>query len=78
MESHKRTIYKTLTWRVVATTTTVASIYYMTGDWSMALSSGLLANAFKTVFYYAHERAWNKSDVGRKLHPHIVSALPQE
>ncbi|MCK5721336.1 MAG: DUF2061 domain-containing protein, partial [Gammaproteobacteria bacterium] len=31
-----------------------------------ALGSGLLANALKTIFYYAHERIWNKSDFGRQ------------
>ena len=66
MDSHKRTIIKTITWRIIATSTTVAVIYIWTGDLSVALGSGLVANAFKTIFYYAHERVWNKSDFGRK------------
>lgn len=65
MESHKRTILKTITWRLIATLTTVLTIYFWTADWSIALGSGLLANALKTILYYIHERAWNLTDFGR-------------
>ena len=65
MDTHKRTIVKTITWRIIATLTTVLTIYLWTKDWSLALGSGLIANAFKTIFYYIHERAWNLSDYGR-------------
>ncbi|MCP3686253.1 MAG: DUF2061 domain-containing protein [bacterium] len=67
METHKRTIYKTITWRIIATSTTVLTIFFISGSWSLAVGSGLTANAFKTAFYYAHERAWNKSDLGRNI-----------
>ncbi|MCK5475145.1 MAG: DUF2061 domain-containing protein [Candidatus Pacebacteria bacterium] len=67
MDSHKRTIVKTITWRIIATLTTVIVIYFWIGDLAAALGSGLLANALKTIFYYAHERIWNKSDFGRQI-----------
>ena len=67
MDTHKRTIVKTITWRIIATLTTVIVIYLWIGDLSAALGSGLLANALKTIFYYTHERAWNKSDFGRQI-----------
>ena len=67
MDSHKRTIIKTITWRIIATLTTVAVIYIWTGDLSTALGSGLVANALKTIFYYAHEKVWNKSDFGMEI-----------
>ena len=66
MDTHKRTIVKTITWRIIATLTTVIVIYLWIGDLAAALGSGLLANALKTIFYYAHERIWNKSDFGRQ------------
>ncbi|MCK5176312.1 MAG: DUF2061 domain-containing protein [Candidatus Aenigmarchaeota archaeon] len=65
MDTHKRTIVKTITWRIIATLTTVLTIYFWTNDWSLALGSGLVANALKTIFYYIHERAWNLTDFGR-------------
>ncbi len=66
MDTHKRTIIKTITWRIIATLTTVIVIYLWTGDLSVALGSGLVANAFKTIFYYIHERMWNLTDFGRQ------------
>ncbi|MEA2097482.1 MAG: DUF2061 domain-containing protein [Patescibacteria group bacterium] len=67
MDTHKRTIIKTITWRIIATLTTVITIYIWTGDMSVAFGAGLVANAFKTIFYYIHERVWNKSNFGREI-----------
>ena len=65
MDTHKRTIFKSITWRITATATTVLTIYFWTGSWSYALGSGLVANALKTIFYYIHERVWNTTNYGR-------------
>ena len=65
MDTHKRTIFKSITWRIIATSTTILTIYAWTGKWSTSLASGLIANGLKTIFYYIHERVWNKSDFGR-------------
>ena len=67
MDTHKRTIIKTITWRIIATLTTVIIIYLWTDNWSIALGSGLVANALKTIFYYIHERIWNRTDFGRQV-----------
>ena len=65
MDTHKRTIFKTITWRIIATVTTILTIYFWTNSWSVSLGSGLIANALKTLFYYIHERVWNLTDFGR-------------
>jgi uncharacterized membrane protein len=65
MDLHKRTLVKTITWRIIATVTTVLTIYFWSGNWKLSIGSGLVANAFKTIFYYIHERAWNLSNFGR-------------
>jgi len=67
--AHKRTISKTITWRVIATVTTVLTVYLWSGDLSFSLASGLVANAMKTIFYYIHERVWNLMDFGRLIGP---------
>lgn len=67
MESHLRTLFKTITWRIIATTTTVLTIYFWTKSWTLSLGAGLVANAFKTIFYYIHERIWNLTNYGRKI-----------
>ena len=65
MDLHKRTIVKTITWRIIATVTTIIVIYFWTGSWTASFGAGIVANILKTVFYYIHERLWNKTDFGR-------------
>ena len=57
-ESHLRSIMKGLTWRVVATTTTIAIAYLITGRVDLALQIGAVEVVAKLFFYYLHERAW--------------------
>jgi adenylylsulfate kinase len=65
MDTHKRTVVKTITWRIIAVLTTVLVIYAWTKNWTISLASGLIANAMKTIFYYIHERVWNLTDFER-------------
>lgn len=57
-ESHLRSILKGLTWRILATATTVIIAYFITGDVSSALAIGGIEFAGKLLLYYFHERAW--------------------
>ena len=57
MESAKRTLVKTITWRIIALTTTIVVVYLYSGDIHESLVVGIGANALKMVFYYIHERA---------------------
>ena len=58
-EHRKRSLMKTITWRAIATTTTMALVFLSTGELTLTLSIGALDVIFKLIFYYAHERAWN-------------------
>ncbi len=66
MESHKRTIMKTIIWRVIATATTLLVSYIWLGEWSSAFALAITANVIKALFYYVHERAWNRIQWGRR------------
>lgn len=66
MDSHKRTIVKTLTWRVVATTVTMLVSYIWLGEWGSAVALALTANVIKSLLYYLHERGWNRVGFGRR------------
>jgi uncharacterized membrane protein len=57
-ESHFRSIMKGVTWRVIATGTTVSIAYFITGEVHQALKIGGLEVAAKIMIYYLHERAW--------------------
>ena len=64
MDSHKRTIVKTMTWRVVATTVTMLVSYVWLGEWGSAVALAITANAIKSLLYYLHERGWNRVGFG--------------
>ena len=57
-ESHARTLLKTFSWRILATTTTVVIAYLVFGDVSNALKVGGIEFFAKMIIYYMHERAW--------------------
>lgn len=57
-ESHIRSILKGVTWRIIATSTTVAIAWWMTGEIDTALKIGSIEFVGKVFIYYLHERAW--------------------
>ncbi len=66
IESHKRSIVKTITWRVIATATTMLVAYIWLGEWTTSIALAIMANGIKAVLYYIHERVWNRTDFGRR------------
>jgi uncharacterized membrane protein len=69
MEQHRRTIVKTITWRLIALTTTIAVVYAYSGDAKGSLVIGISANFLKMLLYYGHERIWNRIKFGRVKPP---------
>ncbi|MFC1708614.1 DUF2061 domain-containing protein [Candidatus Omnitrophota bacterium] len=69
MEHPKRTLVKTITWRIIALVTTIAVVYIYSGDVHESLVVGIGANFLKMFFYYIHERVWNRVDFGRVKSP---------
>ena len=65
VETHRRTLAKALTWRLIAVVTTASIAWAVTGSPRLAASIGLLDCAFKLALYYAHERLWNRVKFGR-------------
>ncbi len=64
-ESRLRSVLKTISWRIIATTTTVSIAYIVFGDISNALKVGGIEFFAKMLIYYLHERAWQKIPLGR-------------
>lgn len=65
-ETNKRSIVKGISWRVVATTTTVIIVYIFFGRLDLAIAAGMIETVLKVGLYWAHERAWFKVSWGRK------------
>ena len=57
-ESHVRSILKALSWRFVATFTTIIIAWVFTGEIDTALKVGAVEFLLKFLIYYLHERAW--------------------
>ena len=55
----KRTIVKTLTWRVTASLTTFVIAWVLTGDLLIGATIGSIEAIAKLFLYYFHERIWN-------------------
>ncbi len=60
VESYKKTLIKTLIWRVIATSITIFSGWIISGNWKFGLAVGGLDTILKTVGYFGFERLWNK------------------
>jgi len=65
METHVRSIAKAVSWRIVATLTTMLLVFIFTGNLVASGGVGLTELLSKTVIYYFHERAWNTTGFGR-------------
>jgi uncharacterized membrane protein len=64
-ENIKRSILKTISWRVVGTLDTVVISYLITGTLALAFSIGAVELITKMVLYFFHERAWNNIKWGK-------------
>lgn len=60
MEKRRRSIAKTITFRIIATITTFVLVLIFTRNIALASSIGLLDLISKLIIYYAHERVWGK------------------
>ena len=58
-DSIKRSIEKSVTWRITATLTTILIAYFIIGDVSTAMAIGGIEFFAKMLIYFLHERAWN-------------------
>ena len=65
-DTNKRSIVKGISWRVVATTTTIAIVYFFFDRLDLAIAAGMIETVLKVGLYWVHERAWFKVRWGRK------------
>ena len=58
VETKKRTMAKTITWRITASLTTFLIAWILTGDILVGASIGSIEAIAKIFLYYFHERIW--------------------
>jgi uncharacterized membrane protein len=64
LESRKRHIAKTFTWRLIGTIDTMILAWVISGDPLIGLKIGFAEVVTKMFLYYLHERAWYKLNYG--------------
>lgn len=77
-----RSVLKAISWRVIATATTVAIVFSLTHRLQLELFerlklsgvAGVADIILKLILYYFHERVWGLSRLGTREHP--LSSLP--
>ncbi len=72
-EIKSRSVIKTLSWRIIATGTTVILVLIMTGRMDIAFTVGGFEVFLKMLFYFFHERGWDKIRWGKhEIKPFVV------
>jgi len=66
MASKKRSLAKSITWRLIAIFVTFAVGFVMTNSLEFAASLSLVSNLINFMLYYIHERVWLKINWGRR------------
>ncbi len=65
-ETNLRSIAKGVSWRVVATTTTIIIVYLFFGRLDLAIAAGLIETVLKVALYWGHEKIWQRIHWGKK------------
>jgi uncharacterized membrane protein len=61
-----RTVLKTLSWRIIGSTSTFLISYIVTGQLFIATGIAIAQMIVNTVLYYIHEIFWNKVSWGKE------------
>jgi len=64
-DNPKRSIAKSVSWRIIGTLDTIFISWVVTGTLKVALSIGVIELVTKMVLYFFHERIWNTINWGR-------------
>ena len=64
-EKIKRSLAKTISWRIIGTLDTLLLSWIITGEASLAFTIASVEFASKMILYFFHERAWNNIKWGK-------------
>ena len=70
IDHHRTSLRKTASYYLVHIVVASAVAYMVTGNWMQALTLSLLEPTVQMVFFYLHEKFWER----RAKHPHALAA----
>lgn len=65
MDTHTRSVFKGITWRIVGTLDTMVLVFLFSGRVSLAALVGTTEAFTKIILFWVHERAWQRIHWGR-------------
>ena len=65
IDSNRRSLAKTLTWRITGSASTFTIAYMVTGSFGISWLVAVIQMCVNTVLYWLHERAWARVLWGR-------------
>lgn len=74
MDTKKRSLTKSITWRVIGVILLGLISYMITGNWKEMTIITVLFHSIRVILYYYHERIWEGISWGRLKHP--LAELP--
>ena len=73
-DTHKRSIIKSITWRIAGIIVLAIVSWFVTYNWQAMALITLFFHGIHFFLYYFHERIWESISWGRAKHP--LSELP--
>lgn len=64
-DTYQRSIAKTISWRILASSYLILVAYLLTGKVFVSVSISLTDFVLNLIEYYIHERGWNKIKLGK-------------
>jgi len=66
IETKKRSLVKSITWRIICIVVSIITAYFLTGKIDVSVAIGTIYNGITMTLYYLHERFWNKLEWGKQ------------
>jgi uncharacterized membrane protein len=66
MDTARRSLVKTISWRLTGSGATFLISYAIAGNFTVAGTIAVIQLVSNTVLYFLHERVWNRIKWGRK------------
>jgi uncharacterized membrane protein len=66
MDQPRRSLVKTISWRITGSSATFLIAYLMTSNLAVAGVIGVTQMISNTILYYFHERVWNQIAWGQQ------------
>ena len=66
MDTKKRSLAKTVSWRITGSGATFAISYTVLGDIGLSSTIAIIQLTFNTILYFVHERIWSHISWGSK------------